>query len=46
MTTRKCGETENIRSSSNEKMEVGGLRKMVRPKLRWSDVIRIYTKEK
>ena len=34
------------RKTDNENMEVGGHRKIRRPKLRWSDVIRKYMKEK
>ena len=33
-------------TGSNENMDVGGHRKIGRPKLRWSDVIRKYMKDK
>ena len=42
---RPCGEKDR-RSCSNENMEVGGHRKVGRPKLRGSDVIRKHMKEK
>ena len=42
---RTCGEKDR-RRYSNENMEVGGHRKIGRPKLRWSDVIRKDMKEK
>ena len=35
---RTCGEKDRARRS-DENMEVGGHRKIGRPKLRWSDVI-------
>ena len=38
--------TEEGVATRAKKMEVGGHRKMGRPKLRWSDVIRKYMKEK
>ena len=41
---RPCGEKDR-RRCSNENMEVGGHRKIGRPKLRWSDVTGKDTKE-
>ena len=38
--------TEEYAVMTTWKMEVSGHRKIERPKLRWSDVIRKYTKEK
>ena len=37
---------KTVRRCSNENMEDGGLRKIGRPKLGWSDVIRKYMNEK